>query len=214
MATYGYVRVSSREQNEDRQLDALREMEIAKRNIFIDKQSGKDFERPQYKRLVRKVKREDLIYIKSIDRLGRNYSEIQEQWRFLTKEKGADIVVLDMPLLDTRRGKDLMGTFLSDIVLQVLSFAAENERTNIRQRQAEGIAAAKARGVRFGRPQINMPEYFGKTVRSWERKEITVEEAVRRCGVSESTFYRRLREYRAERRVKKNQLSDSVPSDS
>lgn len=200
MATYGYVRVSSREQNEDRQLDALREMEIAKRNIFIDKQSGKDFERPQYKRLVRKVKREDLIYIKSIDRLGRNYSEIQEQWRFLTKEKGADIVVLDMPLLDTRRGKDLMGTFLSDIVLQVLSFAAENERTNIRQRQAEGIAAAKARGVRFGRPQINMPEYFGKTVRSWERKEITVEEAVRRCGVSESTFYRRLREYRAERR--------------
>ncbi len=143
MATYGYVRVSSREQNEDRQLDALREMEIAKRNIFIDKQSGKDFERPQYKRLVRKVKREDLIYIKSIDRLGRNYSEIQEQWRFLTKEKGADIVVLDMPLLDTRRGKDLMGTFLSDIVLQVLSFVAENERTNIRQRQAEGIAAAK-----------------------------------------------------------------------
>ena len=214
MATYGYVRVSSREQNEDRQLDALREMEIAKRNIFIDKQSGKDFERPQYKRLARKVKREDLIYIKSIDRLGRNYSEIQEQWRFLTKEKGADIVVMDMPLLDTRRGKDRMGTFLSDIVLQVLSFAAENERTNIRQRQAEGIAAAKARGVRFGRPQINMPEYFGKTVRSWERKEITVEEAVRRCGVSESTFYRRLREYRAERRVKKNQLSDSVPSDS
>lgn len=213
MATYGYVRVSSREQNEDRQLDALREMEIAKRNIFIDKQSGKDFERPQYKRLARKVKREDLIYIKSIDRLGRNYSEIQEQWRFLTKEKGADIVVMDMPLLDTRRGKDLMGTFLSDIVLQVLSFAAENERKNIRQRQAEGIAAAKARGVRFGRPQINMPEYFGKTVRSWERKEITVEEAVRRCGVSESTFYRRLREYRAERRVKKNQLSDSVPSD-
>lgn len=214
MATYGYVRVSSREQNEDRQLDALREMEIAKRNIFIDKQSGKDFERPQYKRLARKVKREDLIYIKSIDRLGRNYSEIQEQWRFLTKEKGADIVVMDMPLLDTRRGKDLMGTFLSDIVLQVLSFAAENERKNIRQRQAEGIAAAKARGVRSGRPQINMPEYFGKTVRSWERKEITVEEAVRRCGVSESTFYRRLREYRAERRVKKNQLSDSVPSDS
>lgn len=213
MSTYGYVRVSSRDQNEDRQLDALRGMEIEERNIFIDKQSGKDFERPQYKRLVWKVRREDLICIKSIDRLGRNYMEIQEQWRFLTKEKGADIVVLDMPLLDTRRGKDLMGTFLSDIVLQVLSFAAENERTNIRQRQAEGIAAAKARGVRFGRPQINMPEYFGKTVRSWERKEITVEEAVRRCGVSESTFYRRLREYRAERRAKKNQLSDGVPSD-
>ncbi len=201
MSTYGYVRVSSRDQNEDRQLDALRGMEIEERNIFIDKQSGKDFERPQYKRLVRKVRREDLICIKSIDRLGRNYSEIQEQWRYLTKEKGADIVVLDMPLLDTRRGKDLMGTFLSGIVLQVLSFAAENERTNIRQRQAEGIAAAKARGVRFGRPQIIMPEYFGKTVRSWERKEITVEEAIRRCGVSESTFYRRLREYRAEKRA-------------
>ena len=201
MSTYGYVRVSSRDQNEDRQLDALRGMEIEERNIFIDKQSGKDFERPQYKRLVRKVRREDLICIKSIDRLGRNYTEIQEQWRYFTKEKGADIVVLDMPLLDTRRGKDLMGTFLSDIVLQVLSFAAENERTNIRQRQAEGIAAAKARGVRFGRPQIIMPEYFGKTVRSWERKEITVEEAVRRCGVSESTFYRRLREYRAEKRA-------------
>ena len=213
MSTYGYVRVSSRDQNEDRQLDALRGMEIEERNIFIDKQSGKDFERPQYKRLVRKVRREDLICIKSIDRLGRNYTEIQEQWRYLTKEKGADIVVLDMPLLDTRRGKDLMGTFLSDIVLQVLSFAAENERTNIRQRQAEGIAAAKARGVRFGRPQIIMPEYFGKTVRSWERKEIPVEEAVRRCGVSESTFYRRLREYRSERRVQKNQLSDGVPSD-
>ena len=213
MSTYGYVRVSSRDQNEDRQLDALRGMEIEERNTFIDKQSGKDFERPQYKRLVRKVRREDLICIKSIDRLGRNYTEIQEQWRYLTKEKGADIVVLDMPLLDTRRGKDLMGTFLSDIVLQVLSFAAENERTNIRQRQAEGIAAAKARGVRFGRPQIIMPEYFGKTVRSWERKEITVEEAVRRCGVSESTFYRRLREYRSERRVQKNQLSDGVPSD-
>lgn len=213
MSTYGYVRVSSRDQNEDRQLDALRGMEIEERNIFIDKQSGKDFERPQYKRLVRKVRREDLICIKSIDRLGRNYTEIQEQWRYLTKEKGADIVVLDMPLLDTRRGKDLMGTFLSDIVLQVLSFAAENERTNIRQRQAEGIAAAKARGVRFGRPQIIMPEYFGKTVRSWERKEITVEEAVRRCGVSESTFYRRLREYRSERRVQKNQPSDGVPSD-
>ena len=160
--TYGYVRVSSQEQNEDRQLDALRVLEIAEQNIFIDKQSGKDFERPQYKRLIRKVKREDLIYIKSIDRLGRNYSEIQEQWRYLTKEKGADIVVLDMPLLDTRRGKDLMGTFLSDIVLQVLSFAAENERTNIRQRQAEGIAAAKARGVKFGRPQIVMPEHFRK----------------------------------------------------
>lgn len=195
---YGYVRVSSRDQNEDRQMDALQTLVVMK-NIFVDRQSGKDFERPQYKRLVKKLKKDDLLYIKSIDRLGRNYTEIQEQWRFLTKEKGVDIVVLDMPLLDTRRGKDLMGTFLSDIVLQVLSFAAENERMNIRQRQAEGIAAAKARGVRFGRPQIAMPECFEKTVRLWEQKEITVKEAVQRCGVSEATFYRRLREYREKR---------------
>ena len=195
---YGYVRVSSRDQNEDRQMDALQTLVVMK-NIFVDRQSGRDFERPQYKRLVKKLKKDDLLYIKSIDRLGRNYTEIQEQWRFLTKEKGVDIVVLDMPLLDTRRGKDLMGTFLSDIVLQVLSFAAENERMNIRQRQAEGIAAAKARGVRFGRPQIVMPECFEKIVRLWEQKEITVKEAVQRCGVSEATFYRRLREYREKR---------------
>ena len=141
---YGYIRVSTREQNEDRQVIALREVGVPERNVYIDKQSGKDFERPQYRKMVRKLKKDDLLYIKSIDRLGRNYSEILEQWRILTKEKGIDIVVLDMPLLDTRRGKDLMGTFLSDIVLQVLSFVAENERTNIRQRQAEGIAAAKA----------------------------------------------------------------------
>ena len=151
---YGYIRVSTREQNEDRQLIALREIAVPEANLFMDKQSGKDFQRPQYKKLVRKLKKDDLLYIKSIDRLGRNYEEIQNQWRVLTKEKGVDIVVLDMPLLDTRRGKDLMGTFLSDIVLQVLSFVAENERTNIRQRQAEGIAAAKARGVKFGRPPI------------------------------------------------------------
>ena len=148
---YGYIRVSTREQNEDRQLIALREMAVPEANLFIDKQSGKDFNRPQYKKLLRRMKKNDLLYIKSIDRLGRNYAEILEQWRMLTKEKGIDIVVLDMPLLDTRRGKDLMGTFLSDIVLQVLSFVAENERTNIRQRQAEGIAAAKAKGIRFGR---------------------------------------------------------------
>ncbi len=152
IAIYGYIRVSTREQNGDRQLLALREKNIPENNIFTDKQSGKDFDRPQYKRLMRRIKKDDLLYIKSIDRLGRNYSEILEQWRVLTKEKGIDIAVLDMPLLDTRRGKDLMGTFLSDIVLQVLSFVAENERANIRQRQAEGIAAAKLRGVRFGRP--------------------------------------------------------------
>ena len=151
---YGYIRVSSKDQNEDRQVIALQELNIPKKNIFLDKQSGKDFARPQYQRLMKKLKKDDLLYVKSIDRLGRNYEEILEQWRVLTKQKEIDIVVLDMPLLDTRRGKDLMGTFLSDIVLQVLSFVAENERKNIRQRQAEGIAAAKARGVRFGRPMI------------------------------------------------------------
>lgn len=195
--TYGYIRVSSRDQNEDRQMDALQSL-VAKKNIYIDKQSGKDFDRPQDKKLVRKLKKDNLLYIKSIDRLGRNYSEIQDQWRYLTKEKGVDIVVLDMP--DTRRGKDLMGTFLSDIVLQVLSFAAENERSNIRQRQAEGIAAAKARGVRFGRPQIQLPDHFGQIVAAWERGEITIHEVIRQCDMSEATFYRRLREFRAVKR--------------
>ena len=160
MSIYGYIRVSTREQNEDRQLIALREVGVTDKFIFTDKQSGKDFNRPKYKQLLRKLKRDDLLYIKSIDRLGRNYEEILQQWRLLTKDKGVDIVVLDMPLLDTRRGKDLMGTFLSDIVLQVLSFVAENERTNIRQRQSEGIAAAKARGVKFGRPPKPLPVNF------------------------------------------------------
>jgi len=165
---YGYIRVSTKEQNEDRQLIALREMDIPTSNIFMDKQSGKDFNRPQYKKLVRKLKPDDLLCIKSIDRLGRNYEEIQNQWRILTKEKRIDIVVLDMPLLDTRRGKDLVGTFVSDIVLQVLSFVAENERTNIRQRQAEGIAAAKARGVRFGRPPRPLPENYHDCYQRWK----------------------------------------------
>ena len=155
---FGYIRVSSRDQNETRQLLALQELHIPRKNIFVDKQSGKDFKRPQYKKLVRKLKKDDILYIKNIDRLGRNYAEILEQWRILTKDKGIDIIVLDMPLLDTRRDKDLMGTFLSDIVLQVLSFVAENERANIHQRQAEGIAAAKARGVRFGRPPSSLPD--------------------------------------------------------
>jgi DNA invertase Pin-like site-specific DNA recombinase len=158
--TYGYIRVSSRDQKEDRQRKAFQELLIPEKNIFLDKQSGKDFERPEYQRMVRRMKQNDLLYIKSIDHLGRNYGEILEQWRVLTREKEVDIVVLDMPLLDTRRGKDLMGTFLSDIVLQVLSFVAENERENIRQRQAEGIAAAKARGVKFGRPEFPYPENF------------------------------------------------------
>ena len=154
---YGYIRVSTRDQNEERQRLAMGELEIPEKNLYRDHQSGKDFDRPQYRKLVRRLKRDDVLYIKSIDRLGRNYREILEQWRVLTKEKGVDIVVLDMPLLDTRRGKDLMGTFIADLVLQILSFVAQNERENIRKRQAEGIAAAKARGVRFGHPPIPMP---------------------------------------------------------
>ncbi len=185
---YGYIRVSTKEQNEDRQLIALREMSIPDKNIFMDKQSGKDFERDQYKKLVKKLKPDDLLYIKSIDRLGRNYEEIQNQWRILTKKKGVDIVVLDMPLLDTRRGKDLMGTFLSDIVLQVLSFVAESEHTNIQQRQTEGIAAAKARGVRFGRPPRPLPENFYESYRRWKSREITCAAAAKACGLPPSTF--------------------------
>lgn len=190
---YAYIRVSSKDQNEDRQILAINELKIEHKNIFIDKQSGKDFERPQYKKMVKKFKKDDLLYIKSIDRLGRNYAEILEQWRILTKEKGIDIVVLDMPLLDTRRGKDLMGTFLSDIVLQVLSFVAENERTNIRQRQAEGIAAAKARGVRFGRPPKPLPPGFHNIYQKWKNGKISGVEAAKSCNMPMSTF-----RYRAE----------------
>jgi DNA invertase Pin-like site-specific DNA recombinase len=186
---YGYIRVSSRDQNEDRQQIALKELAIPEKNIFMDKQSGKDFERPQYKKMVRKMRKDDLLYVKSIDRLGRNYDEILEQWRVLTKEKGIDIVVLDMPLLDTRRGKDLMGTFLSDIVLQVLSFVAENERANIRQRQAEGIAAAKAKGVKFGRPPLPIPEDFEQICKDWRAGKITIEEAAKDCNMCAKTFY-------------------------
>lgn len=188
MNIYGYIRVSSRDQNEDRQLIALKEVGVAEKNIYLDKQSGKDFNRPQYKKLLRKLKKDDLLYIKSIDRLGQNYEEILQQWRVLTKEKGIDIVVLDMPLLDTRRGKDLMGTFLSDIVLQVLSFVAENERTNIRQRQAEGIAAAKAKGVRFGRPPKPLPDNFHSCYQRWKQGEITGTAAAKECGMPLATF--------------------------
>ena len=190
---YGYIRVSTKEQNEVRQVIALREVGVSEKNIYMDKQSGKDFNRPQYKKMLRRMKKDDLLYIKSIDRLGRNYAEILEQWRLLTKDKGIDIVVLDMPLLDTRRGKDLMGTFLSDIVLQVLSFVSENERTNIRQRQAEGIAAAKAKGVRFGRAPRPLPNKFHEAYQRWEKGEITGTAAARECGMPLSTF-----RYRAE----------------
>lgn len=195
---YGYIRVSSRDQNEDRQRIALGEAGVAPERIYLDKQSGKDFDRPQYQKLLRKMKKDDLLCVKSIDRLGRNYQEILEQWRVLTREKQVDIVVLDMPLLDTRRGKDLMGTFLSDIVLQVLSFVAENERTNIRQRQAEGIAAARARGVRFGRPPRKLPDSFPGALQRWRKGEITATAAAKECGMPLSTFLYRARNRRQE----------------
>lgn len=195
MNIYGYVRVSAKDQNTDRQLAVMRELQIPEKHIFIDKLSGKDFHRPMYQKMIRRMKKDDLLYIKSIDRLGRNYEEILEQWRMLTKKKKVDIVVLDMPLLDTRRGKDLMGTFLSDIVLQVLSFVAENERMNIRQRQAEGIALAKAKGVRFGRPPKPLPENFGEVYQKWKNREITGVEAANACDMPMSTFLYRVKSY-------------------
>ncbi len=188
---YGYARVSTKEQREDRQLRAFSGMKLQQEHIYVDKQSGKDFERPMYKRMVRKMKDDDLLYIKSIDRLGRNYGEILEQWRYLTKDKKVDIVVLDMPLLDTRRGKDLMGTFLSDVVLQVLSFVAENERKNIRERQKEGIEAAKLRGVQFGRPKSPLPENFEQLSSRWLSGEISGKRAAELCGMPLTTFRRR-----------------------
>ena len=196
MKIYGYVRVSATDQNEDRQLLAMSEKEITKKNIYIDKQSGKDFERPKYKQMVRKLKSGDLLYVLSIDRLGRNYEEIQKQWRILTKEIGVDICVIDMPLLDTRNGKDLMGTFIADLVLQILSFVAQNERENIKKRQAEGIAAAKAKGVKFGRPEKEIPDNFSKLVRQWEHKQLHFNDMIAQLDMSEATFYRRLRELR------------------
>lgn len=186
---YGYIRVSSTDQNEDRQMVALREKGILEKNIYVDKQSGKDFERPQYKKLLTEMETGDLLYILSIDRLGRNYVEIQDQWRFLTKEKGIYLCVLDMPLLDTRNGKDLMGTFIADLVLQILSFVAQNERENIRKRQAEGIAAAKARGVKFGRPPIPLPDNFCEVHKAWRDKKITLQQAANACEMPIGTFY-------------------------
>ena len=193
MAVYGYIRVSTSDQNTARQFAALEKWEIPKRNLYVDKQSGKDFNRPAYKKLLRKLKEGDLLYIKSIDRLGRNYEEIQEQWRILTKEKKIDIVVLDMSLLDTRNGKDLLGTFISDVVLQILSFVAQNERENIRIRQAEGIAAAKANGVKFGRPELPLPDNFHEVHKAWREKKIPLREAAKKCGMTESTFYAKAR---------------------
>jgi len=192
---YGYVRVSSVDQNEERQLVAMRETEVPQGNVYIDKQSGKDFERPQYKKLVKKLRQGDLLYILSIDRLGRNYEDIQKQWRFLTKDIGIDICVIDMPLLDTRNGKDLMGTFIADLVLQILSFVAQSERDNIKKRQAQGIAAAKAKGVKFGRPESLLPDDFDKIIKDWDKGKLSTADALKLCNMSESTFYRRRREY-------------------
>lgn len=186
---FGYVRVSAKDQNPERQMASMREMGIPEKNIFCEKISGKDFERPIYRKLLKKLREGSLLYIQSIDRLGRNYREILEEWRRITKLQGADIVVLDMPLLDTRRGKDLVGTFLSDVVLQVLSFVAENERKNIRQRQAEGIAAARARGVRFGRPKKRLPKGFRQQYQKWKAGEISGIEAAKNCGMARATFY-------------------------
>ena len=186
---YGYIRVSTRDQNEERQRLAMGELEIPEKNLYRDHQSGKDFNRPQYRKLVRRLKRDDVLYIKSIDRLGRNYREILEQWRGLTKEKRVDIRVLDMPLLDTRQGRDLMDTFIADLVLQILSFVAQSERESIKKRQAEGIAAAKARGVKFGRPPSPLPENFHDVHRDWRAKKVTLRQAAERCAMPEGTFY-------------------------
>ena len=190
---YGYARVSTKEQKEDRQIVAISRMHVPRSNIFVDKESGKDFERTYYKKLVRKLREDDVLYIKSIDRLGRNYEDIIEQWKHITKERKADIVVIDMPILDTRRGKDLMGTFLSDIVLALLSYISENERLNIRARQAEGIAIAKANGVRFGPEPKPLPDNFYDIYSIWVRGELSVSEAARLCNMPRSTFYDKAR---------------------
>ena len=196
MKTYGYVRVSSQDQNEERQIIAMREFGIPENHIFLDKQSGKDFNRPRYQAMLRTVREGDLLVVKSIDRLGRSYEEIGEQWRILTKEKKIDIFVIEMPLLDTRQYKDLMGTFIADLVLQVLSLVSQIEREFIHQRQAEGIAAAKARGVHFGRPQKKIPDNFTETIQSWEVGTLKLQDAIDLSGVSKSTFFRLLKEYK------------------
>lgn len=193
MTKYGYVRVSSADQNEERQMVEMRKIGVSNDCVFIDKQSGKDFNRKSYKTMVKRLKKGDLLYILSIDRLGRNYEEIQEQWRFLTREKKIDIAVIDMPLLDTRNGKDLMGTFIADVVLQILSFVAQTERENIRTRQLQGIEAAKLKGIVFGRPKIACPENFDEIIYMWKSGEITTEIAAKQCGMSTRTFYRKIK---------------------
>jgi DNA invertase Pin-like site-specific DNA recombinase len=197
---YGYVRVSSETQKEDRQMAQMYGLDLTDDNIFIDKASGKNFKREEYQKLVKKLKKGDLLYIASIDRLGRNYIEIQEQWRILTKEIGVDIVVIDMPILDTRKHKDLLGTFIADLTLQLLAYVAHTERDFIRKRQREGIEAAKARGVKFGRPAKKSPKNFVEIVKLWEKEKITFEEALDKTGLKSTTFYTRLREYRASKK--------------
>lgn len=186
---YGYMRVSTKEQNEDRQRIALLELGVPEKNIFMDKMSGKNFDRPQYKKLLRKLNHNAVLYVKSIDRLGRNYADLNTQWQIITKEKRADIVVIDMPVLDTRREKNLLGTFISDIVLALLSYASENERVNIKQRQAEGIAAAQKRGVKFGRPPKPLPDNFYEIYKQWKSREITLKDAAKACNMAETTFF-------------------------
>lgn len=189
---YGYARVSSVGQKEDRQLDALMNAGISKKDVYVDKMSGESFERPQYQKLLGKLRQNSVLVIKSIDRLGRNYEEIIEQWRIINKEKKADIVVLDMPLLDTRRDKNLLGTLISDMVLMLLSYVAENERVNIKQRQREGIEAARSRGIHLGRPQQPITEDFMEMYQLWEQGEITIREGAKRCNMSKTTFHRKV----------------------
>ena len=194
MKTYAYIRVSSLDQNEARQLEAIQELAIPKRNIYIDKQSGKDFNRQSYQKMLKKMRQGDLLYVLSIDRLGRNYKEIQNQWRYLTEEKGVDICIIDMPLLDTRQYKDLLGTFIADLVLQILSFVAESERDNIKKRQLQGISAAKAKGIRFGRPAVYVPKNFVNLVKRWRNRQIPLKVLLKACSISRATFYRKIQE--------------------
>lgn len=200
--TYGYVRISSKDQNEERQLIAMRNYNIKKENIYVDKISGRSFERPEYKKLIKKLKKGDILVVKSIDRLGRNYKEIIEQWRLLTKERGVEAIVLDMPLLDTTKCKDLLGTLIADLVLQLLSYVSEYECETIRQRQMEGILAAKARGVRFGRAPKNLPDNFESLYHMWKDKMITAEELAFSCNMSRSGLFKKLKQYKDKQNVK------------
>lgn len=209
--TYGYVRVSSQDQNEARQYIELIEYGIDQKHIYMDKLSGKDFNRPSYHKLVyKKIKPGDLLVIKSIDRLGRNYNEILNEWKYITKTKNVDIKILDMPLLDTDQNKDLIGTLIGDIVLQLLSFVAENERINIHQRQAEGIKAAKLRGVRFGRPEISLPDDFEEIMLLWKSGDLLSKDAIAISGLKYSTFYKKAKEYQRQQTINSNLMNDET----